>query len=196
MNNLLITGTFLLHLLNPQPVVVEAEILPPTLQEQANEIAIKHGIGTTILANLIYSESRWNPNEDNGYDRGLVQINRTYWSEITDEQAFDPIWAMEWASEKIAQNKADMWTACNCYSLVKTRIKVPKMAEITPNTPYPRVNGVIILQYGFLKHIALIESVEEDGIHVLESNYKPCLAARRVIDFDDPKIVGYWSPEI
>jgi len=198
MNNIVITGTFLLHLLNPQPIVAEAESLPPpTLQEQASEIAIKHGIATTTLHNLIYSESRWDPNADNGYDRGIVQINRASWTEISDEQAFDPIWAMEWAAEKIAQGEAYKWTACNCYSLVKTRIKLPKMAEIVPNNPYPKVKGVIILQYGFVKHIALIESVKEDGIHVLESNFKPCLVARRVIDFNDPRIVGFWSsPDI
>jgi hypothetical protein len=202
MQNFLTTGLFLLNVVNPiqsTPVYAAPPPEPPpivvveTLEEKSNRIATEHGVATTSLANLVTSESQWNPNADNGYDRGLVQINRKAWPEITDEQAFDPEFSLHFTAEKISEGKGYMWVAGNCYLFAQALLgKLPRMAEIVPNTPYPRVKGLAIFQYKS-KHIAVITSVLEDGFWVREANYIPYLMGKRFIKFDDPKLLGYWS---
>lgn len=175
-----------------------------TLQDQARTIASEYGISFEKLSNLIYSESRWNPNavSETG-DYGLVQINLENPPElekgqepITKEQALDPEFSLRFAVRAIKQGQDSAWTVCNCYSLVKSRVRsLPRVKDLKPNTSYPPKNGVVIMQYD-VPHYAYIESIQADGIHVLESNFEPCLVSRRVINFNDKKIVGFWNPEL
>jgi surface antigen len=56
------------------------------------------------------------------------------------------------------------------------------------------------LQYSNnIYHLAFIESVEADGIHISEKNFKydpDCKRQYRILDFNDLHIIGYWSPII
>lgn len=173
---------------------MEAETPSKSLETLSDDIAIKWGVSTSTLRNLVWSESRWNPNATSTTnDRGLVMINRDAWPEITDEQAFDPEFSLNFAAEKISQKKEDQWTVCNCYSLVKTRIRnLPKMAEITPNIGNPLVGGVAIFNYKGVKHVAYITKVYDGKFDVIEANLKPCLVAPREVSIKDPFLVGYW----
>src|SRR3990167_3915190 len=38
-------------------------------------------------------------------DRGVWQINSCWWPEITDEQAFDPLWSTKWAGERFKEGR-------------------------------------------------------------------------------------------
>ena len=164
-----------------------------SLEKMSDRIAIFHNISTSTLRNLVWSESRWNPNATSTTgDRGILQINKEYWPDITDEQAFDPEFSLNFAAEKISQGKENLWTACNCYSLVKTRVNnLPRMKDITPNSTLGR--GVVaILDYSGTKHVAVVESVDSDSFVVFEANYTPCMIGRRTVRKDDPQIVGFY----
>ena len=165
-----------------------------TLEQQIGRVATAHKIATTSLYNLVMSESSLDPLADNGYDRGLVQINRNAWPEITDEQAFDPEFSLHFAAQKISESKGDIWVAGNCYLFVKALLgKIPRMSEINPNTEIPRVGDVAIFYYKGKKHIAVEDEILEDGFFVRESNYEPYKIGRRFIKWNDPAFAGFHS---
>lgn len=158
-----------------------------------DRIALAHGVATSTLRSLVQSESEWNPTRDNGQDRGLCQINRKAWPNITDEQAFDPDWCLNWTADKISKGEEYRWVVCSCWATVKTKVdKLPKMVDIIPNTSNPKPGEVAIFQYGNIKHIAYIEKVVRNKITLYEGNYKPCVLARREVINTDHNLVGYF----
>ena len=172
-----------------------ADVPHETLQELSNRVAIEYGIATTTLANLVWSESKWDPNKDNGDDRGLVQINRYFNPGVTDEQAFDPEFSLRFAAQKIAEGNEYLWTVCNCYSYVKLRIpNLPATKDLIPNSP-PRVGSVALFDYHGKKHYVFVETLGSHTFSFPEANFEPCLVSRRSASYDDPFLVGYWHPE-
>jgi hypothetical protein len=199
MNELLVGSVFLMSILSPQPV--NAEEPPPTLKEQAQQIAIDHNISFEIMDKIITDESKWEPNpighNDGGKSAGIAQIYLPSHPEITKEQALDPLWAINWVADEIKVGREWQWTICNCIAEVKNLgAKVPFKDKLEPNSIVPRVGGVVIMQYGELKHLAYVTSVEEDGIHIKEANYKRCERGTRVLEFLDKHILGFWKQEI
>lgn len=174
-----------------------------TLTEMADRIAGEYGIPSTTLRNLVYSESRWNPDaESKTGDCGLAQINDTLnpsGKGVPCEQAKDPAYALDFAARYIKAGQADRWVACNCYLLVKAKIPLlPLMKDVLPNTT-PHVGAVAIFEYtstkgAYVKHIALITSIAAEGFTVLEANKQPCLIGSRFIRWDDPRLVGFFAP--
>lgn len=174
--------------LTPEPPVEES------LQSMADRIATEHGISTSTFFNLIESESNWQTDRTSPQgDRGILQINKKYHPEVTDECSFDPECAMEWAAQRIAEGYLDEWVAANCYSLVEvlTPYRLPKMAEIAPNSP-PTVGSVAIFNYSGTPHLAVITAFTDDGFIVREANYKPAVIDTREISFKDKALVGFW----
>lgn len=161
----------------------------------SDRIAVEFGVATSTLRNLVTSESQWNPKSDNGFDRGLVQINRKYNPEITDKQAFDPEFSLRFAAEKISKGEAWKWTVCSCIKTAKVLgANISGDAkDIIPNTNYPHVGGVVKFKYSNNYHVAYINKVTALGIEVTEGNFKPCLIANRFISWSDPHIVGFWT---
>jgi hypothetical protein len=187
-----------------EPVVAEASQAPESAPEATilalvEQISAKWGVSSTTLFNLVESESKLDPLADNGKDRGLCQINRISWPEITDEQAFDPEWCLNWTSEKLSKGQDYFWTVCSCVSLVKAMgVKLPKgdADDLFPNSEVPRKGGAVILKYWKPErhHVAYVDSVQEDGLHIIESNYERCKITSRVIPLDDKHIMGFYKP--
>ena len=171
---------------------------PESLQELATQIAGKYGVPATTLFNLIESESDWNPDAYNerSRDRGLAQISEIYHPEVSDEEAFDPEFALNFAAKTLAEgSEYQQYVVCNCYSLVKTKIRgLPKMVSIIPNTPEPIAGMVAVFDYSGTKHIAYITGVDTTGIEIFEANYEPCKVSSRFVSYDDPHLLGYWTP--
>jgi len=179
----------------PEPVHIQAPDVKPTLPELADEIADKYGISRVTLENLVEYESGWDPTADNGYDRGLTQINRAAHPDISDAQAFDSEFALTFAAKAISNGTESQWTVCNCYSLVKSRIKgLPHMADIIPNES-PRVGAVAIFHYGSLKHVAIVTKMTQDGFFVYESNYSHCVVDTRYVPWNSPNLDGFWGQD-
>lgn len=166
----------------------------------ATRIAKEKRMATTTLFNLITSESHWNPDAVNGRDRGIVQINSKYWPDVSDEEAFDPEFSINFAADAIKADKQFHWVSCNCVAFVRTMgVHFPRLVDakdLDTNSKVPTVGGVIKMVYNGIYHLAYITSVEEDGIHIREANFSPCVIGRRVIDFSDLHIVGFYSDKL
>jgi hypothetical protein len=172
--------------------VFTPELPVESLEEMADRIAIEHKIATSTLRNLVWSESRWDIKADNGFDRGLVQINRKSWPDITDEMAFDPEFSLNWAAEKVASGEEYRFVVCSCWALVKTKIPtLPRMKDIVPNSEI-QVGSVAVFQYP-IKHVAYVKEVYDTYFIVTESNYTPCLYQDRRVENVDKSLVGFWK---
>ena len=142
---------------------------------------------------IITEESKWNPNTvgDGGYSFGLVQINTKY-HDITREQALDPDFSLRFVAQALKDGNEDwLFTACNCYQYMKLFKKVPKMADIVPNTT-PSVGSIAIFYYKGVKHIAYVTALEAEGFFVKEGNYKKCKKTTRFISYTDPALKGFF----
>lgn len=81
---------------------------------------------------------------------------------------------------------------CNCYALVRNRVpNLPRMAGIYPNAEAV-VGAVAVEWFGNIKHVSLVTEVTEDGVLVVESNYKHCVIGTRFIPYSKDSLVGFW----
>jgi soluble lytic murein transglycosylase-like protein len=72
--------------------------------------AQKYNIHPALLAALLFQESGIQPEAKNvgetGTDRGMAQINSRWNPDVTDEQAYDPNFAIPWAAKTLSGNIA------------------------------------------------------------------------------------------
>ena len=112
-HTLLTTVIFLFPIFDSEPLVY---IRPPDPPREVREIVVSYaklyGVDEQTALRIAECESRLDPKiiGDNGDSRGLWQIHRPSWPEITDEQAFDPEWSTRWAMGKMAQGDFHLWT--------------------------------------------------------------------------------------
>lgn len=77
-----------------------------------------------VLGRVLYCESRYKHdalNEENNTpagsrDRGIAQINDHWHSNVTDKQAFDPVFSIKYVARHFAEGKAGLWT---CYKGIR-----------------------------------------------------------------------------
>ena len=98
--------------------------------------------------------------------------------------------------EKTEPIAIDTEMLCNCYlySEIFTGIDLPPMAVISPNTESPIVGGIAIMQYGAVKHVAVITEITKDTISVTEGNYHRCQKTERTLSKDYQRLVGFYTP--
>lgn len=91
-------------------IVVEQKTIPQLIEFYST----KYNVEASVITNVIRCESTFNPNAvgDGGNSRGLVQIHKPSHPTITDEQAFDPKFAISFLAENLSKGKGKMWT---CY---------------------------------------------------------------------------------
>jgi len=83
--------------------------VPEEYSSKIVEAANKYGINPSTLAALLAQESwDFDPKYVSGYHtdgtgRGIAAIDKTWHPEITDEQAFDPDFSIEWAAKEFAR---------------------------------------------------------------------------------------------
>lgn len=72
------------------------------------------------------------------------------------------------------------------------------MADIVPNTT-PHVGAIAIFYYHDkhtgerVKHIAEITAIGAESFTIDEANFSHCASDRRVIEWNDPHVAGFWS---
>lgn len=63
------------------------------------------------------------------------------------------------------------------------------------NSDVPVIGGVLIENLTNAGHVSMIIGLTNEGIVVKEGNYKRCsLTEGRVVPYDSPTIIGFWSP--
>lgn len=86
---------------------------PEWAKPMITSLAQKYGVNTFVLSSQIRNESGFNPTA-RGYnrdkygnvistDRGIAQINDYWHPEISNKQADDPQWAMDWMARTMAE---------------------------------------------------------------------------------------------
>lgn len=98
------------------------------------ETANKYGIKPEIVAGLLSKESNFDATADNGEDRGIAQINRNAHPEISDEQALDPAFAIDFVGKEISRLKeatGSEFDALRAYNGGLSGYNQPNVAGIT-----------------------------------------------------------------
>lgn len=82
--------------------------------------SLKHGVDEQMISDIIKCESNYDPKAvgDGGASRGLVQIHRPSHPDITDEQAFDPHFAVEFITSEVAKGNLWMWSCARILGYV------------------------------------------------------------------------------
>lgn len=95
-----------------------------TIPELITYYASKYDVSTTTMTTIVTNESSFNPLAigDMGITckktgrpvraRGAVQITECYFPEITDAQAFDPDFAINFLAEKLSLGQCFLWSTC------------------------------------------------------------------------------------
>lgn len=76
--------------------------------------AAVYGVNPQVAIYIIDKESSGNPDAigDHGLSRGLVQINKKYHPEISDEEAFDPLWSINYLIQSLSKGMCGQWSTC------------------------------------------------------------------------------------
>lgn len=98
-------------------VVLAATIAPysTTTPEKAIDFwADFYHVSSVDLYNTISCESGFDPTVtgDHGLARGIAQIRSDYFPSITNAEAYDPDWSVQWMAKQFAAGHAGWWT---CY---------------------------------------------------------------------------------
>ena len=93
----------------------------PELLSLINSKAEQYNVSAEIMIKVIACESGFNERAlgDAGYSRGLVQIHSTYHPTITDAQAYDAEFAVEFLAKSLAEGRGSMWTCWRLLALNK-----------------------------------------------------------------------------
>lgn len=84
------------------------------------------------------------------------------------------------------------WSGCNCYGYLTTVTRMPPTREIIANATL-QVGAIAIFAYP-TRHYARIEKLTDTGFVVKEANKEPCKISQRNVQWNDPKLVGFYSP--
>ena len=76
--------------------------------------SLKYGVNPALSECLISHESQWITDkvgpEKKGKSQGLWQIYDLAWPNITQVEAFDPIWSTNWALTQIKNGHVNWWS--------------------------------------------------------------------------------------
>lgn len=73
----------------------------------------------------------------------------------------------------------------NCYLYVRSKIKdLPSTKDIIPNSIYPNVGGVTVINYDGLRHYMLNEQVTEEGLRISECNFVKGKCGERLLTWE------------
>lgn len=87
---------------------------------------------------------------------------------------------------------------CSCVAYVREFIPTMPHLDAAYFAGFPRTTPapgrVAILRYGDVFHVVYVQSVKDEGFVALEANFRPCERGKRLIEWADPHLVGFWAP--
>lgn len=98
------------------PVTVSAqELSTDDLKKFASSTAQEYGLNISRFMATINCESGWNPSAvgDAGTSYGITQIHLPAHPGITESEALDPRWSIEWMAKQWADNNYTAWSCWN-----------------------------------------------------------------------------------
>ena len=96
-----------------EEVILEVAWTEERIKQKIDEVAEQYNVNPQVMHKVIKCESSYNPNAlgDGGKSRGLVQIHSDY-HDVSDEDAYNPQYAIEFLARMLSQGKGNLWT---CY---------------------------------------------------------------------------------
>lgn len=97
-------------------------VIPLTEKEDMRAYAVREareeGVSSSVVLAVIQCESQWHVFAlgDHGHSRGLVQIHNLYHPEVSDEEAYDPKFAIHFLIGALKKGQGNQWT---CYRLLQ-----------------------------------------------------------------------------
>lgn len=96
------------------PAAEAAILLPADYFAYASSTAARLGVDPEKFTRTLGCESHWHPNAKGALgELGIAQIYQKYHPDVTDEQALDGIWSINWAAQKFAEGKEELWSCYN-----------------------------------------------------------------------------------
>lgn len=95
---------------------VQASSVTPDIETTIRLVAKNAGVDPDLAMRVAKAESALNPdavnvNKDGSRDRGIFQINDKWHPEVTDGQAFDPVWSTQFFCTAFKAGHLDWWNA-------------------------------------------------------------------------------------
>ena len=86
-----------------------------TSQEIIYSYAVEYGIPFDSFDTTLKCESDFNPSAigDHGTSLGIAQIHLPAHPDITEEEATDPIWAINFTAKEFSEGHANLWSCYN-----------------------------------------------------------------------------------
>lgn len=96
------------------PVSDQVVVKELTIKQKVDKYAALYKVSPSLMQGVVDCESSYNPKAlgDNGHSRGIAQIHDLYHPEISNTQAYDPDFALDYLAKSISQGKGHEWT---CY---------------------------------------------------------------------------------
>ena len=90
---------------------------PKTIEQLIDDKATEYQVSADLMRKIIHCESSGNPNAvgDGGYSHGLVQIHLPSHPYVSEGQALNPEFAINFLAENLSKGKGAMWT---CYRML------------------------------------------------------------------------------
>ncbi len=98
------------------------EVQTQSIEEIIKYTAQQENVDPDLAVRVAECESKLNPsaiyiNQDGSRDRGIFQINDKYHPEVTDEQAFDPVFSTKFFCKAFKEGHLSWWNATKqCWS--------------------------------------------------------------------------------
>jgi hypothetical protein len=97
-----------------RPIMRQVESKSPTPSQIAliKSKSVEYGVSESLMTKIISCESGFNEYAlgDFGQSRGLVQIHKPSHPTITDEQAYNAEFSVDFLADNLSQGKGEMWT--------------------------------------------------------------------------------------
>lgn len=101
------------QVIEPREVLIEIQIdwTKEKIIQELETQAQKYGVSSDVMKTVVNCESQYNRYAlgDGGKSRGLVQIHSGY-HDVSDEDAYDPAFALEFLAKNLAQGNGKLWT--------------------------------------------------------------------------------------
>lgn len=89
----------------------------------------------------------------------------------------------------------DKSLSCNCVLFAKDYLGITRTLGIAkyikPTSQEPRANSIVITDESELGHVAVVLSIIDDKLFLIEGNYRSCQVTYRTLNVDDSRIKGY-----
>lgn len=116
----------------------QLEFSTTTAEDIVRAYAVRYGVSGDEMWQTILCEDRTLDTKargDKGLARGLAQIRSDYHPEVTDAQADDPFFAIEFMAQYFAKGKQSQWSCWNNLFKYITKEKHPRRDAKTSAVP-------------------------------------------------------------